>query len=330
VPPEVRLKGMDTAVVRAEQLEKALFRGGGLTLQNRDYAREVRTLTDALLRVDLGPKDLTREALGIKSGPGSAIIVAREPGVAAGIAELGLWLEPLGVSVRAVKKDGDVFERGETLLRLEGERNNLLSLERVGLNIVQRMSGIATLTRCLGERVRARCPSTRVVATRKTLWGLLDKRAVHLGGGGTHRIGLGDAILIKNNHLALLASREEEAAPLGIARAWNFRKDAAFIEVEVRGEAAALAAAETFRRVQEESSERYPCLLMLDNMMPKEIRSILDRLRKKDLWDYILTEASGGISEQTVEAYADTGVDAISMGALTHSARALDLCQRIS
>jgi len=84
-PPEVRLKGMDTAVVRAEQLEKALFRGGGLTLQNRDYAREVRTLTDALLRVDLGPKDLTREALGIKSGPGSAIIVAREPGVAAPI-----------------------------------------------------------------------------------------------------------------------------------------------------------------------------------------------------------------------------------------------------
>jgi len=329
-PPEVRLKGMDTAAIRAEQLEKALFRGGGLTLQNRDYVREVRTLTDALLRVDLGTKDLTREALGIKSEPGSAIIVAREPGVAAGIAELGLWLEPLGVSVHAAKKDGDVFERGETLLRLDGERNNLLSLERVGLNIVQRMSGIATLTRCLGERVRGRCPSTRVVATRKTLWGLLDKRAVHLGGGGTHRIGLGDAILIKNNHLALLASREEDAAPLGITRAWNFRKDAAFIEVEVRGEAAALVAAETFRRVQEEASERYPCLLMLDNMMPKEIRSILDGLRKRDLWDYILTEASGGISEQNVEAYAHTGVDAISMGALTHSARALDLCQRIS
>ena len=321
---------MDTAAIRAEQLEKVLFRGGGLTVQNRDYVREVRTLTDALLRVDLGTKDLTREALGIKSEPGSAIIVAREPGVAAGVAELGLWLEPLGVAVHAAKKDGDAFERGETLLRLDGERNNLLSLERVGLNIVQRMSGIATLTRCLGERVRGRCPSTRVVATRKTLWGLLDKRAVHLGGGGTHRIGLGDAILIKNNHLALLANREEDAAPLGITRAWNFRKDAAFIEVEVRGEAAALAAAETFRRVQEESSERYPCLLMLDNMMPKEIRFILDGLRKKDLWDYILTEASGGISEQNVEAYADTGVDAISMGALTHSARALDLCQRIS
>ena len=321
---------MDTAAVRAEQLEKALFRGGRLTLQNRDYMREVRTLTDALLRADLGPRDLTVEALGIKNEPASAIIVARESGVAAGVAELGLWLEPLGVSVRAAKKDGDVFDRGETLLRLEGERNNLLSLERVGLNIVQRMSGIATVTRCLGERVRGRSPSTRVVATRKTLWGLLDKRAVHLGGGGTHRIGLGDAILIKNNHLALLASREEEAAPLGIVRAWNYRENAAFIEVEVRGEAAALAAAETFRRVQEEASERYPCLLMLDNMMPKEIRSILDRFRKKDLWDYILTEASGGISEQNVEAYADTGVDAISMGALTHSARALDLCQRIS
>ena len=201
--------------------------------------------------------------------------------MAAGVAELALWLEPLGVSVRAAKKDGDVFDRGETLLRVEGERNNLLSLERVGLNIVQRMSGIATLTRCLGERVRGRSPSTRVVATRKTLWGLLDKRAVHLGGGGTHRIGLGDAILIKNNHLALMASREEEAAPLGIARAWNFRKDAAFIEVEVRGEAAALAAAETFRRVQEEASERYPCLLMLDNMMPKRFAPFSTAFGKK-------------------------------------------------
>src|SRR5208283_1720448 len=117
VPPEVRLKGMDTAVVRAEQLEKALFRGGGLTLQNRDYVREVRALTGALFRTYLGPKDLTREALGIKSEPGSAIIVAREPGVAAGVAELGLWLESSGVSVRATKKDGDLFERGDTLLR---------------------------------------------------------------------------------------------------------------------------------------------------------------------------------------------------------------------
>ena len=91
----------------------------------------------------------------------------------------------------------------------------LLSLERVGLNLLQRMSGIATASRCLQERAQRRNPATRIVGTRKTPWGLLDKRALHLGSGGTHRLGLGDAILIKNNHLALLASREEEAAPHG-------------------------------------------------------------------------------------------------------------------
>ena len=133
--------------------------------------------------------------------------------MAAGLEEFAFLFESRGIAVHFEKKDGDVFAAGDTLLRLEGEQNQLLSLERSGLNLLQRMSGIATMTRCLQERVRARCDSTRVVATRKTLWGLLDKRAVHLGGGGTHRLGLGDAILIKNNHLALIARREEEAAP---------------------------------------------------------------------------------------------------------------------
>ena len=168
------------------------------------------------------------------------------------------------------------------------------------------------------------------MGTRKTPLGLLDKRALHLGSGGTHRLGLGDAIVIKNNHLALLASREEEAAPIAIRKAWEHRKESKFIEVEVRGEAAARAAAQAFRRLQEDSAEQYPCLLMLDNMTPDEITVILETLRREDLWDHILIEASGGISESNVEAYAACGVDAISMGALTHSVRALDLCQRIS
>jgi nicotinate-nucleotide pyrophosphorylase (carboxylating) len=168
------------------------------------------------------------------------------------------------------------------------------------------------------------------VGTRKTPWGLLDKRALHLGNGGTHRLGLGDAVVIKNNHLALLASREEDAAPLAIEEAWKIRAESAFIEVEVRGEAAARAAAQAFRRVQEDAGEQYPCLLMLDNMAPDGINKILEMLRRGGLWDHTLIEASGGISDTNVEAYATCGVDAISIGALTHSARALDICQRIS
>ena len=282
-----------------------------------------------LLRTDLTPGDLTVDALRLDVEPAEAIILAREPGVAAGLAELAWMLGTHGVTVTARKNDGEAFASGETLLELAGPHTRLLSLERVGLNLAQRMCGIASAARNLQDRVRNRNFSTRVVGTRKTPWGLLDKRAVHLGGCGTHRVGLGDAILIKNNHLALLPGREEEAAPVAIERAWSSRERSAFIEVEVRSEAAALAAAKAFRRLLAEASEEYPCLLLLDNMKPEEIGRILDSLRRENLWNSVLVEASGGIAESNIEGYADSGVDAISVGALTHSARALDLSQRI-
>lgn len=315
---------------REQRLERALFRGASLTLENPAYRRAVRTLTEALLEDDLAPGDLTAKALGMKDDRASAAILALDGGVAAGLAEFAFMFRGRGVEVAFERKDGDAMRPGDTLLRAEGEQTKLLALERVGLNLLQRMSGIATAARCLQERVRRSGASTRIVGTRKTPWGLLDKRALHLGSGGTHRLGLGDAVVIKNNHLALLASREEEAAPLAIEKAWNFRAESAFIEVEVRGEGAAREAARTFRRLQDEASEEYPCLLMLDNMNPDQIRAIRAMLQREQLWDHTLVEASGGISEANIEAYAACGVDAISIGALTHSARALDLCQRIS
>ena len=319
-----------TRATREQRLEAALFRGASLTLENPDYAAAVRSLTDMLLHTDLAPSDLTVDALTFEPKAASAVVVAREPGVAAGLAELGWILGARGVEVALEKRDGQTFASGDVLARLNGSRTNLLSLERVGLNLAQRMCGIATAARDLQSRVRKCNSAARVVATRKTPWGLLDKRAVHLGGCGTHRIGLGDAILIKNNHLALIASREEDAAPLAIQRVWCARKQSAFIEVEVRSQTAALAAAEAFRALQTQTSDEYPCLLLLDNMKPEQISAILEALRRKDLWDFVLTEASGGIAESNIEAYARCGVDAISVGALTHSPRALDLSQRIS
>jgi len=173
-------------------------------------------------------------------------------------------------------------------------------------------------------------PEAQVIGTRKTPWGLLDKRAVHLGGGGTHRLGLWDAILIKNNHLALLAPREEEAVRMAIERAWANRKSAAFIEVEVRGLEAAVAAAQAFRqRKESQEGKDCPCLLLLDNLAPAKVSTVIEALRAEDLLDYVLTEASGNISEANLEEYAACGVDAISMGGLTHSPRALDICQRL-
>ena len=315
---------------RELRTEHALFRGASLTLENPVYLAAVGSLTDMLLRDDLDPRDLTVEALALGSEAGSGLILAREPGVAAGLAELSWMLRARGVEAELEKQDGETFEPGEALVRLTGSRAKLLSLERVGLNLAQRMCGVAPTARSLQDRVRSRNSSTRVVATRKTPWGLLDKRAVHLGGCGTHRIGLGDAILIKNNHLALIATREVEAAPLAIERAWKSRSESAFIEVEVRSQPAAVAAAKAFRTLQTQTSDEYPCLLLLDNMKPEEISGILETLRRENLWEYVLTEASGGIAESNIEAYAECGVDAISVGALTHSARALDLSQRIS
>ena len=317
------------SLTREQRTEQALFRGASLTLDHAEYRDAVRTFMETLLRADLAPRDLTVAALGITRGQAKAAILARDGGVAAGLAELAFLLQAHGITVAFEKHDGDAIRPDDVLLRAEGDETQLLALERVGLNLIQRMSGIATAIRCLQERASRQCATTRIVGTRKTPWGLLDKRALHLGNGGTHRLGLGDAIVVKNNHLALLASREEDAAPIAIERAWPFRKDSAFIEVEVRGEAAARAAAEAFRLLREDSAEEYPCLLMLDNMTPDQISGILDALRREHLWEHVLIEASGGISESNVEAYAARGVDAISIGAVTHSARALDICQRI-
>lgn len=317
-------------ITREERIERALFRGQCLTLDNPGYRHAVETLTRALLQDDADRGDLTAEALVTERQRATADVVAREAGVVAGLAEWGLLLEEHGLRVKFYKNDGDLLRPGETVLCVEGDRTKLLGLERVSLNLLQRMSGIASTARCLQERVRKSGSLARIVGTRKTPWGLLDKRALHLGNGGTHRLSLGEAILVKNNHLALLASREEEAVPLAIERAWRFRAQSAFIEVEVRSETAAREAARAFRRVQDGAAEEYPCLLMLDNMTPNQAGAAIAMLQREKLWNSVLVEASGGISEANVLAYAACGADAISIGALTHSARALDICQRIA
>ena len=323
---------------REQRVEQALFRGATLTIDNLIYHDAVRALTELLLRSDLAPCDLTVESLGMKGYPSSACILTREVGVAAGVAETTFLLESHGVDVMFRKNDGEALEPGDALVEAVGPAGKLLAVERVVLNLLQRMSGIATAVRSLQERVRKDGAETKIVGTRKTPWGLLDKRALHLGNRGTHRLGLGDGIVIKNNHLALLARREEQAVPLAVEKAWAGRRNAAFIEVEVRSEEAALAAGRVFKRLQAEEAaspfqrrkvHECPCLVMLDNLIPEDVRSIIVNMRKQKVWDAALVEASGGISETNMELYADAEVDAISIGALTHSARALDLGQRM-
>ncbi len=316
-------------MTREEQVKRSMFLGASLHLENPEYLQAACAFLDELLAEDTRPRDLTVAALGIGSERAAGRILAKQAGIVAGIAEYRWLLGRGGIAVKALKKDGDAIEPGDVLLEIEGERGVLLSYERVGLNLLQRMSGIATMTHDLQQRVRRRNPATSVIGTRKTPWGLLDKRALHLGGGGTHRLGLGDAILVKNNHLTLLANREEEAAPIAVRRAWSLRESAVFIEVEVRSEAGALAAAAAFRQLREQDSAACPCWLLLDNMAPDGIRDILQVLRTDHLLEHVLIEASGNIGEENAEEYADSGVDAMSSGALTHSARALDLSQKL-
>ncbi len=315
---------------RQDRVREALFRGGTLSLDNPRYLDTVRTLTDELLRVDLEPTDLTVEALSFENLPAEVRVVAREPGVVAGLEEAAWFYTRFGLRAERLKADGECVEPNQTLLQIQGDCGNLLRLERTSLNLIQRMSGIATATRRLQEFAQSCAPGTFVVATRKTTWGLLDKRAVHLGGGGTHRLGLGDAILIKNNHLSFFGDKEEEeAVSLALRRAWPLRRQAAFLEVEVTGVAGALAAARTFRELQQADSDSCPCLLMLDNVKPDGVAKIVAALRAEELWDHVLIEVSGKISGTEIEAYAACGVDAISVGALTHSCRVLDIHARM-
>lgn len=315
---------------RDARILRAFFRGRDLTLENPDYREAAFRIIETLLREDLASGDLTARALGIGSERVSAEILAREDGVVAGLAEAVALYRKHDVAAQAEKRDGDSISTGDVVMRVEGSQAALLGLERTALNLLQRMSGIATAARQLQDRVRRTGSQTRIVGTRKTPWGLLDKRALHVGGAGTHRLGLGDAILIKNNHLALIANSEEEAAPKAIERAWTVRGKSAFIEVEVRSEAAARAAAQAFQRLQRTSAEDYPCVLMLDNMAPREMSGVIATLRREGRWDSILVEASGGIGESNVEECAACGADVISIGALTHSVRALDLSQRMN
>jgi len=310
---------------RQELLKQAFFRGETLTLADPLYLQWVRIFTEGFLEADLGQGDLTVQALMSGRERGLAEIIANEDGILAGLAEIVWFYTRRGLTVEGLKADGEPVRPGEAILRAEGDLKTLLALERTGLNLLQRMSGIATLTGHLQERIRRKSSATFVVATRKTPWGLLDKRAVHLGGGGTHRLGLWDAILIKTNHLKALASSEEEAVPLALKRAWLHRGKAIFIEVEVTGLPGALAAARTFQGLQ--NGQAFPCVVMLDNVSPEEARRIILSLRDQGLYDDVLIEASGRIAGGMIEAYAEAGVDVISVGALTHSSKALDLHQ---
>ena len=260
------------------------------------------------LEEDLGRDgDITTRAVVPAGARLRAVMRAREACVVCGLAEASEVFAHLGAKVEHVAKDGEVVAAGAALLRVSGPASAVLAGERVALNLVQRMSGIATMTRALQERVSRVNPACRVAATRKTTPGFrkFEKRAVEAGGGDAHRFGLFDAFLVKDNHLALAPDIQ---AAVARCRALDAKK---FIEVEADAPDQAFAAAEAGADA-----------VLLDNFAPDRALETYRELKAK--WPHVLVEVSGGITPENVERYA-AAADRVSMGVLTHSVRAIDV-----
>jgi len=266
----------------------------------------LRAFVDLALTEDLGPGDLTTRILFPKAVPAEAVITAKQAGVAAGLPVARAVFQQVDrrLTFRARLHEGGRIKPGTVLAAIRGDGRSILAGERVALNFLQRLSGIATLTAQFVEATKGF--KIAILDTRKTTPGLrlLEKYAVRVGGGRNHRFGLFDAILIKDNHLALHGS---------LADAVRHAKNRAPRRSRVEVEAATLAEVEAAMRAGAGA-------ILLDNMS-------LDQLRKavRLVHGRAFLEASGGVTLANVREVASTGVDAISIGALTHSAPALDL-----
>jgi nicotinate-nucleotide pyrophosphorylase (carboxylating) len=238
------------------------------------------------------------------------VIVAREPLVIAGLAVAEMVFHQVSAALRFERLgvDGTWVGAGEIVMRVAGPVGAMLTGERVALNFLQRLSGIATLTRQYVDAVAG--TGAEILDTRKTTPGLrwLEKYAVRCGGGRNHRMGLFDAVLIKDNHLAALRGESPNAIAVAVARA---RRRFPGFSVEVEADT----------RIQVgEALEAGADVVLLDNMSIEEMRLAVELARGR-----AKTEASGGVNLLTVRGIAETGVDSISVGALTHSARAMDI-----
>lgn len=244
-----------------------------------------------------------------------ARIISKDSGIVSGISELSVLFEIFNIKIIKKIRDGSKISKGDVIFKLKGDSREILLVERTALNILSRMSGISTLTRKFVEKARKKNPKIRIAATRKILplFSYFDKKAVKVGGGDTHRYGLYDMILIKDNHLKIFKDIEKLVKKAKDQVSFTHK-----IEIEVSSIREAILAAKNGVDI-----------IMLDNFSPIEIKKTIDILKKENLRDKVLLEASGGITLDNVEDFASTGVDILSVGMLTHSVKALDMSLEI-
>jgi len=237
-----------------------------------------------------------------------AKIISRQEGVLAGVKFAGDIFRLKGCNVKIIKKDGAKLKSNQIILQISGNAGTVLSCERTALNLLSRMSGIATQTNFLVSKIRKINTKKKLDSTRKTAPGLrfCDKEAMMIGGGHKHRMSLNDMVMIKDNHLLVTNSME------GIIK--SARKRHKHVEVEVENQRDAILAASSGATI-----------VMLDNFSPVQIKKTITALQKKKLRNKVKLEASGGINSKNISAYAKTGVDIISVGSITNSVKGLDL-----
>ena len=270
----------------------------------------VQAIIANALKEDIGDGDHSTLACVPANATGKAQLIIKDNGILAGVelaVEIFNQFDPT-LKVTLFKKDGDVVSKGEIAFTVEGSSRSILTTERLVLNFMQRMSGIATQTHQIVDRIAGL--STKLLDTRKTTPGIryMEKWAVRIGGGYNHRFALYDMIMLKDNHIDYAGGITKAVAQTRTYLKENGKN--LKIEVEVRTEAELLEA------IQTPGIDR----IMLDNFQPSEIKRLLPLIP-----NHIETEASGGITLETIREYAETGVQFISVGALTHSAGSLDL-----
>ncbi len=270
----------------------------------------IEELIDLALKEDIGPGDITTDALVDEACRGEGEVVAKENFVLAGLAVARKVFRHLDDQVifSSCFKDGDRIKNGDIVFTVSGRLQTLLKGERTALNFLQRLSGIATLTRVYTDSIKGK--KTRIVDTRKTTPGcrVLEKYAVRAGSGKNHRMGLYDGVLIKDNHIAVAG---------GISQAVTRVRQAIHHLVKIEVETASLDEVN-------EALEAGADVIMLDNMNMKQIRVAVNVINGR-----ALVEVSGGIQLNHIPALADAGVDIISVGAITHSAASVDMSMRI-
>lgn len=274
-----------------------------LTLGNVWYREQVKRYILDAVHSD-AHDDVTAKHLIKRSTQCVGKIVCKQAGVMAGLQEITWVSKKLGLAIKPKVADGATIKSKQVLALLKGPARNMLAAERTLLNTLQHLSGVATLTHAVVQQVGRR---PIVCATRKTLWGALDKRAVALGGGYTHRLGLFDGVMVKDNHQALVSIKNLMTVhwPLSISTCIEIASLTQLKQCVIH----------------------YPHYktLLLDNFTPVQLKQAVRWLTKIKQRQHYMLEASGGITPLNVMQFAKTGVDAVSLGALTHSAPALDI-----